>query len=279
MAEVAENTSAEAGSEETVSTEFDGNLGDGWMEKYGVAEDLRGDQTLQTTKHIGALASQLVNAQKMIGKNTTSIPNEDSPQTEWDAFHDNFRPATAGDYTFDHAEGIGEIDEALETQMKDFFHAEGLRKSTVDKLVALDDTRIMGMRQALADAQDKKLADAETALKTQWGSAYDERLHLANRMVNDNTTDETKQQILDEMGNNPVIANFLADIASKFVEHKIIDATITQNTPIDALAKADELRNTPGYISGELANTSPSRYKQITLEISALMEEAYPEQK
>jgi hypothetical protein len=67
-------------------------------------------------------------------------------------------------------------------------------------------------------------------------------------------------------------------MAKKFVEHKVITADINTPTPTDALAAAETLRNTPGYITGELANTSPARYKQITQEISSLMEQAYPEQ-
>ena len=258
---------------------FDGNLPDGWMEDYGVAEDLRGDLTLKSTKHIATMASQLVNAQKMIGKNTTSIPNADSPQTEWDSFHDNFRPATAGDYEMNHLEGAGEINAEVESQMREFFHSEGLRASTVQKLVELDDARMMDMRAAFDKAEEQKNADCESACKKEWGAAYDERLQLANRMINENVSEEKRAYLLEKIGNDAAVSDFLANIASKFVEHKIIDATITQNTPLDALAKADELRNTPGYINGELANTSPARYKQITQELADLYADAYPEQK
>lgn len=279
--EVAENMSAEEQvASETVSetVAFDGNLGDGWMEKYGVAEDLRGDQTLQTTKHIATMASQLVNAQKMIGKNTIAIPTEDSPDTEWAAFHDNFRPTTAGDYEITHAEGVGEIDAEAETGFKEFVHSEGLRPSTVQKLSDMHDAYVISEREKRAKAEDQKNIDCETECKKEWGAAFDERQHLANRMISENANESRKEYLLEKIGNDAVVADFLATIASKFVEHKIIDATITQNTPIDALAKADDLRNTPGYITGELANTSPSRYKQITEDITALMEEAYPEQ-
>lgn len=280
MTEVAEQTSVETPVADSPVSEvvaFDGNLGEGWMEKYGVAEDLRSDQTLQTTKHIGALASQLVNAQKMIGKNTTSIPNADSPQTEWDAFHDNFRPATPDDYAYEHAEGIGEIDAEAEGAFKAFAHAEGMRPETVAKLMAMDDARIMAMREAIEMGKQRDIDQFNIDSKKEWGAAYDERIHLANRMVNENATEQNKAAVLEIMNKDVRVADFVANMASKFVEHKIIDATITQNTPQNALAKADDLRNTPGYITGELANTSPSRYKQITEEITALTEEAYPE--
>ena len=281
MVEVAENTSVETGSEETVSetVAFNGNLGEGWMEQYGVHEDLRGNQGLQCTKTVASMASQLVNAQNMVGKNVVPIPNADSPQTEWDAFHDNFRPSTAGDYAIEHAEGVGEIDAVAEGAFKEFVHAEGLRPSTVQKLSDMHDQYVINAEAIVAKAEEQKFTDCETALKKQWGAAFEERKALANRMISENVSDENKGALLDYMGTNPFVADFLANIAAKFVEHKIIDATLKQNTPGDALAKADDLRSTPGYIDGTLANTSPARYKQITADISALMEEAYPEQK
>jgi hypothetical protein len=96
-------------------------------------------------------------------------------------------------------------------------------------------------------------------------------------MVAENATEENKAEVLDAIGSNPIVCDFLANMAKKFVEHKVISADVTQPTPNDALAEADVLRNTPGYITGELANTSPAKYKQITEQIRVLMQKAYPE--
>ncbi len=281
MTEVAENTSEETQvASETVS-EFDGNLGEGWMEKYGVSEDLRSNQTLLTTKDVAGMASQLVNAQKMIGQNPNMavIPTEQSSETEWSEFHKaTGRPDTPDEYQIAHPEGV-EVNAELETSFKGLVHSEGLRPSTVQKLSDFYENTIAGMRQAMVDSQVQAKTDCEEALKSKWGAAYDERLHLTNRMVAENATDENKDHVLASIGNDPVVADFLANMAAKFVEHRIITADINQPTPPDALAAAETLRNTPGYINGELANTSPARYKQITKEISALMEQAYPEPK
>ena len=258
----------------------DGNFSENWMELAGVSEDLRGDLTLKSCKNINGMASQLVNAQKMIGKsaNMVVVPTEQSTQAEWDEFHAKTgRPDDTSGYEFTHAEEIGEVNAEVETAFKNLAHSEGLRPETVQKLIELDDQRILAMRGQMAKDAETELATCEEQLKTQWGAAYDERKHLANRMIEENTTEDTKQSVLDAIGNSPVVADFLANIAKKFVEHKIISADLTQPTPTDALAAAEELRNTPGYISGELSNTSPSRYKQITKEITTLMQKAYPD--
>ena len=284
MPEVAENTSvAEPVAEASVSpTSFigdDGNFTENWMEVAGIPEELRVDQTLKTTRNLSGLASQLVNAQKMIGKHADMVvvPNEKSTQSEWDEYHKaGGRPDTPDEYAFEHVEGI-ESDPELETAFKNLAHSEGLRPATVQKLIEMDDNRILMVEQAMKEAKIAEVASAEEALKKQWGAAYDERLNLANRMIQENVSEDNKPALLDAIGNNPMVADFLANIAKKFVEHKIISAEVDQPTPVEAHAAIEGLRNTPGYITGELANTSPARYKQITQEIAKLYQGLHPE--
>jgi hypothetical protein len=285
MTEVAETTSVETPvAAETVSTGYigdDGNFTDGWMEKAGIPEELRSNQTLATTKSVASMASQLTNAQSLIGKNANMavIPTEQSTDLERAEFNKLCGcPDTPDEYVITHAEGMGEIDAETETAFKNLAHSKGLRPDVVQALIELDDARMLNMQQSMENAQIQEKADTEEALKKQWGGAYEERMHLANRMIAENATDENKQAVLDKIGNDPIVADFLANMAKKFVEHKIISADVNTPTPLDAKAQADDLRNTPGYITGELANTSPARYNQITQKITTLMEQAYPEQ-
>jgi hypothetical protein len=268
---------------ETVSTGYirdDGNFTEDWMEKAGIPEEMRSNQTLMSTKNLASMSSQLINAQSLIGKNANMavIPTEQSTDLERTEFNKLCGcPDTPDEYTITHAEDIGEVNAEVEMGFKNLAHSHGLRPETVQALTELDDARMLAMRQGMADAKIQAKADCEEALKKQWGGAFEERMHLANRMVAENATEENKQAILDVIGNNPIAADFLANMAKKFVEHKVISADINTPTPLDAKAQADDLRNTPGYISGELANTSPARYKQITKDIASLMEQAYPE--
>ena len=282
MTEIAETTSevTPVATESVSMFGADGNFNEGGMETAGIPEDLRGNQTLQTTKSVASMASQLVNAQGLIGKNANMavIPTELSTDLERAEFNKLCGcPDTPDEYTITHAEELGEVDAEVELGFKNLAHSHGLRPETVQALSELDDARMMNMREAMANADVQAKSDAEETLKKQWGAAYDERIHLANRMVSENASDTNKEAILNSIGNDPVVADFLANMAKKFVEHKIISADVSTPTPLDALAKADELRSTPGYVTGELANTSPAKYKQITQQISGLMQQAYPE--
>lgn len=283
MSEATETTSEET----QVATESVSMFGDdgstfteNWMETAGVSEELRSDLTLKSTKNIAGLASQLVNAQKLIGQNANMavIPTDQSTDLERAEFNKLCGcPDTPAEYTITHAEEVGEVDAETEMGFKNLAHSHGLRPETVQALIELDDARMLAMRQGMEDEKVQKATDCTEALKKQWGGAYEERLHLANRMIAENASEDNKAEVLNAIGANPIVADFLANMAKKFVEHKIINADINTPTPLDAKAQADTLRQTPGYISGELANTSPSRYKQITQEITALMEQAYPE--
>jgi hypothetical protein len=174
MTEVAETTSEETQvASEPVSTSYigeDGNFTENWMETAGVSEDMRGDLTLKSTKNVASLASQLVNAQKMIGKNPnmTVLPTDQSTEEEWNEFHKACgRPDTPDEYTITHAEELGDIDTAIEGAFKNLAHSHGLKPETVQALAELDDQRMLGMRQAMEDAAVQKAADCEEALKKQ----------------------------------------------------------------------------------------------------------------
>lgn len=109
------------------------------------------------------------------------------------------------------------------------------------------------------------------------GHAYDQRLHLANLMVNENSEEgEERDMILSVIGNNPIVADFLANIAKKFTEDKAITGSMTTPTPTEAVAEAEKLRATPGYLDGKLYASNPARHAEITKKIQELFKAAYP---
>ncbi len=258
----------------------EGNFAENWMQTAGIDENMRGDLTLKATKSVKGLASQLVNAQKMIGKtgNMVTVPDEKSTEAEWNEFYSKTgRLETPDDYQITHVQEVGEIDNELEAAFKNYVHSKGLRPDVVQGLIDMDDQRMIAMRQAHEKAQENAMLEADEAFKKQWGAAYEERKALANRMLADNTDERTIDHIKNIIGNDVIVGDFLANIAKKFVEHKVISADVSQSTPVEALAQAEELRNTVGYITGELFKTSPATHNRITQEIAALMKKAHPE--
>jgi len=273
----------ETSAEETISDPIvaaDGKFNENWRET--LEEDIRNEKCLQTFGDINGMAKTLVHQARMVGKDKVVLPDDKSPDTSWDEFYKAVgRPDTPEDYGFAEPEDFPEglYDSELSTAAASLFHKIGL---TPKQAKAIFDFHNEASVSALAKHGEQKEAErleADRELKDKLGVAYDERIHFANRVINEFTQEgEDREAFLAKYGNDPDFIDFAGRVASKFVEHKVVIADkMNKLTPSNALAKAEELRNTPGYISGELSNTSPARYKAITDEIAALYNIAYPE--
>jgi len=117
---------------------------------------------------------------------------------------------------------------------------------------------------------------AEAELRTKWGDAYDARLNLANRAIEENVTSpEDKQEILTMIGNNPKVADFLATVYHKhFTESSGVDTSLgTGSTGQNLDQRIDSLRKDPNFLDGR---TNPSAHKKVIEEINSLTNQKYP---
>jgi hypothetical protein len=253
-----------------------GKLAENWRES--LSEDIRHEKSLQTFGDLEGMAKTIVHQRKMIGNdNTVIVPGETATDAEIDAFHRAMgRPDTVEDYQIKHMEGI-DVDEVMEKKFKEFAFKKGMNPKLLQELIDFDDARIADTIDEINNRIEQSKLDAETKCKEKWGDDFDRRLTLCNRLVMENTEEgEERASVLQSIGNNPYVANMLSNIAAKFVEHKVIQAEPGVPTPAEALTKIEELRNTPGYISGELAKDNPKRSQQITEEINKLYHQVHP---
>ena len=268
----------EAGTEAFSWVNDEGKLSEGWKER--LPEDIRGEKSLDTFDDIPGMAKMLVHGQKMVGRNRIALPTEVSTPEEIDEFYRQIgRPETKDDYKMEVPDELADVMDANVIEgAKELFHKIGLTQAQADALFAFDQKRYSDAMQGNEALVEQATKDAEAALRNKWGAAYDERLHIANKMIADNTDDSNREQVLASIGNNPVVADFLATIGKKFMEGGLVDGVSTSiNTPLEAKAKADELRSTPGYLNGQLAKSNPSMHARITEQITEQMKLAYPE--
>jgi len=279
--EVADNT--ETQDTETVQESVsiigdDGKFVEGW--KDSLDEGIRHEKCLDTVDSVPAMAKMMVHGQKMIGRDKVVLPTDNSTQVEWDEFYKQLgRPETVDDYEIDiPAELTEHVDPNMLQEAKTIFHAAGLNQKQATALMDFEKMRIANGLKAVEDQAVAEKALAEKTLREKWGTAYDEKLHLANRMIAENTNDESKDAVLTAVGNNSHVADFLATIATKFIEGGVIDGTTPgKSTPTEAKAQAEALRSTPGYMDGQLKKTNPVMYDRITEEITELFKQVYPE--
>jgi len=247
--------------------------------KESLAEEIRGEKILDNLGDFHGAMKQLVHAQKQIGKDKVVLPDEKSTENDWNMFFDQIgRPKTAGDYKFVKDESLPEdiYDDTLITSFLEGAHKAGFTQKQIDFMRTFESMRLKSGLESMQAQKDKELREVTEALKAKWGAAYDQRLHLANLMVNENSEEgEERDMVLSIIGNNPIVADFLANIAKRFMEDKAITGSMTTPTPSEAIKEAEKLRATPGYLDGKLFESNPIRHNEITKKIQELYEVAH----
>lgn len=226
----------------------DGTFSETW--KDTLPEDLKNDASLKDFKRLDGLARAFRDTKKMVGANTIVRPTDASKPEDWEAFYEaGGRPKTPGDYTIEIPEQFKDYyDDDLLTEARGQFHKAGLNQKQAAAIINFYNRIVEQGNKDLQDQQKNDKLDAETALKEKWGIRYEEKLRLANRMIAENVADSEQQEaVLSIIGNNPLVADFLARIATKFLEHKeVISTTDSPQLAIEQQLK--ELQESEAYI-------------------------------
>ena len=246
--------------------------------KEGLDEDIRGEVCLDTCVDVKSMAKQFVHAQRKFGKNTIVSPDENASQEDWDEYHiAGGRPSTAGDYKYNKMEGI-EYDDALISTAQEIFHKIGLNQKQVDALAELDNNRVLQTMQAGVDNLKTAKNAAEDAMRTELGIAYDERIHLANRVMADDkfVPEDDREEFIKEFGNNPNFIRFAIRVGSRLAEHKEVVANLTEPSVGEAQDQITALQATPGYSDPNSKLMTSEQRDVITKQIQALYKKMYP---
>lgn len=268
----------------------DGNLAENWLET--LPEEMRKEKCLETVTGWQSLISQYVNGQKAIGKNKVVVPTETSSEAEWDAFYKAIgRPETVDDYKAEVPEELSEILDANRlAAYKDFAHKHGVSEKLFNEFLNFEVQQTLNLLKEDDQAEERAMMDAKQELIKRWGAAYDERKHLADRVITVLRPDpESRIGILEKYGNDPDFLELLSDAGMRLVEGKPLTVEVTgAATPKEAEAQLSELRSTPGFIlrfadgphKGKyLKDVDPERHKAIIQKQQELIKKAYPSQK
>ena len=224
-----------------------GVLQEGWLEAL-VPEDFRGRRVFSTFTDVAGMMKQLGHLDLLVSRQGKGIMplSEDATPTERELYYEALgRPKKADDYEIPTPEGLEDYyDEGLLKEAREALHGAGLTQAQVDAVMALDAKRITDGIAQSEQADDAARKEAEETLRKKWGDAYDERKALANRMIGENVAAEDEEKVLEVIGNNPYVADFLANIGKKFMEGKLVTPDAVPEgamTPAEAKLKMNEL--------------------------------------
>lgn len=262
----------------------DGTFIENWKDL--LPEELRSEKALETVTDFNNAIKQLVHHKKMVGKNKVAVPTDKSDENEWNAFYEAIgRPKSADDYTTPETpEELSDIyNETTMKAAKDFAFKIGATQKQFNDYIAFD----VASKQAViaehneleAKELERKRQDSEKTLRTEFGMAYDERMHVAQRLITEAIDKESERlEFIKEYGNDVPVIKLLSNIGARMSEHTALIAELTQKTPKEVQERINAIQNNPDYMNPYSEMTKEER-QQLTDELSQLYKQLSPTKK
>ena len=134
----------------------------------------------------GELASAYVDLEKLVGAETIKLPGEKAGQEEMDAFYNKLgRPETPDGYDLGDwrpPEDVPWDDDEQKVAMAGL-HKAGLTNAQMTAAMSIYGQHLARAHESNLAEAEKESKKAEATLREEWGSAYEEKMNLANRAV------------------------------------------------------------------------------------------------
>lgn len=189
-------------------------------------EEFRADPVFKDIRDPGALAKSYKHAAGMVGLDKGQVLRlpaaEDAP--EWnDVFARLGRPETPEAYQFPELPGA--LVEGVEPAARAEFHKLGLSAKQAAGVMGLYGAQVQQAEQArLARAAEVEAA-VEADLKREWGDAFEDRVHAANRAIFEVGGKELGELLANtrmpdgtRMGNHPALVKAFAELGRRIAE-------------------------------------------------------------
>lgn len=187
-------------------------------------EDIRGESSLQNFSDVGQLAKSYIHAQRMVGADKMPVPTKNFTDDDWkETFTKLGVPSSPDKYDVQYNLQEGANDQPV----KDFIshaHTLGLLpkqlQGVLDYYGNLEQTSLDNAQKE----QELNRVNNETALRKEFGLAYDKKLNQANDVFKNFFAEELAEVKLQDgtsIGNHPGFIKALATMSEKFSEDTI----------------------------------------------------------
>jgi hypothetical protein len=215
-----------------------------WIDS--LPEDLRKEPSIASIKAenlneaFSTIAKNYVETKKFVGVDKIAKPSDKWGEKEWGDFYGQLgRPESPDKYSNpDLGEGV-KLDENQLKGGKELFHKLGLSDKQAKELIKFDVERMTNASKTLEEQKIAAVAQAEAALKKEWGQKFDMNVELAKAAAS-KFGDESLQNFLKanpQLDNNPDFMKFLAKVGEGMMEDsakgrgatvQLTDATVAQ---------------------------------------------------
>ena len=249
-----------------------------------IPEDLRGDSALADIKDVAGLAKGYVHAQKMVGADKIVVPGSDASKEDMDSFYNKIgRPERVDGYEIPTENMAAEvpIDGDLVNKFFEEAHRIGLSKQQAAGLIRWQTSLQSEMADAYEQGNADAIRDAEKAMRTEFGNAYEEKINMAASAVKRFGGDELVK-VLNEtgLGNSPEIIKAFANIAKVISNDEVIGGGGRQSfmsSPAEAKATISDRRRDPDFMAA-YQDSNHVGHRGAVDEMGRLFENAYPDE-
>lgn len=260
-----------------VSTETKTSGGD-W--RSALPEDIRDNPSFAKFNDVTSLASSYVNLQSHLGRDKIAKPVTDS---DWDDVYEFLgRPESADKYEIELPKGLpDEIASQFNDEKLSLFkqeaHKLGLNAEQVKRLVAWQAGNMSKQHEAYKGIIDQSMEQGESALRQEWGRAYDQNLGFARKAFVEYGGDALAAKMESSgLGNDPDVLKAFANIAKTTMADKDLagpsSGTRMALTPEEARSEASTIMSHPAY-----TDKRHPEHNSMVKKVQGLFAQAHPE--
>ena len=266
----------------------DGKLAEKWYETDYVPEEYRKEPVLQRLGSFSDVVKSLVNAERVVGKDKFTLPNEKSLPQEWEDFYSKIgRPKTATDYKFAKDETLPKEvwDDNLIGSALTELHKVGASQKVIDVIAGIENKRVAEM---IAQYESNRVKTAEKTvetLKKDWSDSFDQKILAGNVAVNKgvNGDKEFQGRLLNLrladgslLGDNLDFTKFTSNLGSMFGEHSASEKG-GQKSMSDIDSEIKKINDNADFVSGKLKNSNRAEHDRLVALRDELYKKKYPD--
>ena len=236
--------------------------------------DLKGYAQTKGWKDPADLANSYRNLEKLVGSEKVPLPKGADDKDGWNRVYDALgRPKSAEEYKLPVPDGDpGTFAKAASGK----FHELGISQQQAEGLANWwNETQQGQMAQQQQQSAQKVEADI-SALRGEWGQAWDENINLGSRAAKEFGLDQNKLTAIENALGTGEMLKFMARIGRGLTEHNFEGGNSTQSfgmTPEAARSRISALQADPAWASKYIGGGADQQ-----AEMRKLMAIAYPEQ-
>ncbi len=226
--------------------------------------------------------------ERAFGADKVALPGKDAKPEDWDALYARLgRPAAPEQYDLADVarpEGMPWNAEGERAMLREM-HAAGLSNRQARHLLSKYAEMQGGAWSAAASQGTRRVEEARSALRRDWGAAYDAKSDLANRafrLAFGDGLDEARQLRLADgsfLGDHPSLVRAFARLGESLAEHPMAGAkggAHLSATPEEARAEIARMHGEPATMRA-LTDRAHPEYAGLVAKRDRLYRLAYPE--